>query len=247
MALGTLTLARLTEIVRSLVQTYTNTSVSPIDIQDALNLKQDTVFTLMPRDMKKFWYGKLATVATVAIDTTSGYLAGARPTDMWDVVSMKRVWTESAVGYRQDLKKIDLEEFEEYLKNRFRDVPGYCVFGDKVLFSFVATQSASIFVIAYIRTPVTMTVVGSFLDLPNQFADVLVAMAGTHCVAQLNVATEAKATALQVFAMMEQEARAAAGLPLQSDAEDKTLSAQAGHQGGSLSGGSKGTTRPTVT
>lgn len=244
MAIGTYTLVKLTEIVRSLVQTYTNVQVSPIDIQDTLNLKQNTVFALMPRDMKKFWYGKSAVVGTIALDTAvTAYLTGARPTDIWDVVEMKRIWIESAIGYRQNLHRIEMEEFEEYIKNRFRDVPGYCILGDKIYFTFTSTQTATTFTIVYIRTPVAM---GTTLDLPDQFADILIALAGAQCVAQMAISTEAKQTALQIFAMMEQEARAAAGIPLQSEVDEKTLNAVTGHNAGPPSGGSKGITRPAV-
>lgn len=239
MSVGTYTQAKLTEIIRSLIQTYTNVQISPVDIQDTLNLKQDTIFALMPRDMKKFWYGKTAVVASIVLDTgVTAYLTGARPSDIWDIVEMKRIWTELTVVYRQNLHRIEFEEFEEYLRNRFRDIPGYCILGDKIYFTFVALQTASTFVISYIRTPVQMSS-GTNFDLPNQFADIIIAMTAAQCTAQLTISSEAKQTALQIFSMMEQEARAVAGLPLQSNVEDRSARFKTGHTVDAVTGGSK--------
>lgn len=238
MATGTTTLKELQTQLRAMIQEYTHGKVSPDDMRWILNRKAYRVFVLLPKDMKEYWYGKTA-ILSVTQNATTGYWDADIPTDMWDIVAIKRHWTDDPDDFRADLKKIDLSSLEECIRSAFKDEEEYTIFGESIITTYVASPDGSV-ICYYIRSATKMTQAIDLVDIPDMYLDVVLALSAIDAIASVNIDDKEKQTAMQLFAMMASEASKIAGLSLQSTLEDKAAAQEAGIPFPVTAGGSKG-------
>ena len=244
MALGSHTKAELLDMLRTKVQDYTSKKLGDYELTEILNMKTWEVFLLMTRDMKKFWFGATEDLVALVQDTNSKYWRKTAPTDMWDVIGIKWIYTSGGDTFRSDIKRVDLESLEDYMSNTFKaDDHAYCVIGQQVYTTFDSDLNDGVtqLPLFYIRTPAELASSGPAFDLPDQFTSLVLVLSAIDIIASLNINSEAKQVAMQMLAMQEKAAREAAGLPLQSEEEDRELLSASGIPSGSEpTGGSKG-------
>lgn len=171
MAIGSVTLATLTQMVQAITRQYTPAEFSPDEIENALNAAQGKVFLMLPKEIKAALYGSKDDVE--AADALGETTVDISSLNAWDIVAVRQVLTISPYTVTP-MFQADLDFVLSVSENTFRQGVYWARLGSALYLSeSIDSDEARVF---FILRPTDMS--GSNdMDLPDEYRRYLVLIA----------------------------------------------------------------------
>ena len=168
MAIGTITLATLVQMVKAMTRHYTAVDFTDDEIGNSLNASQGKVFLMLPKEIKSALYGDKDDITPA--DAVGETIADISSLEIWDIVAVRQVLTGSPYTVTP-MFQADLDFVLSVSMNTFRQGVYWARLGDSIYLSeSIDPDDIRVF---FIIRPTDMDD-SNGMDLPDEYRRYLV-------------------------------------------------------------------------